>query len=214
MTIQRNKSSNRFCGPAALAAITGIHVDDAAYTLRKVSGKRFIKGIGTRHMLAAIERLGHRAQPMKLGLTYGYPTLTQALAGVLKGRPSDARYLVLITGHYVTIQGRRLVDNKHPEGIALTACPYRRKRVKGVWQIEAAAPVKPVREMSRARFVEALAKLNLEVADSQYVDAPAGFRFQGGTHTLAITGTYEEALVRVASELPLLACPQDCDCQG
>jgi hypothetical protein len=140
MTIQRNKTSNRFCGPAALAALAGIHVDEAARMLRLVSGKTAIFGVGHRHKLAALERLGYRVEHVlanslddrRAGRT---PTLTQALAGALRGRQSTQRYLVLITGHYVTIQGRKLVDNKHPEGIALSTCPYRRRRVRGIWAV-------------------------------------------------------------------------------
>ena len=136
MTILRSKSSNHYCGPAALAALAGIHVDEAARMLREASGKRAVKGIAVRHVLRALTWQGLRASTLH-SLGGPRPTLTQALRGVLKTRKPREKYLVMITGHFIAIQGRRLVDNKHPEGIALTACPYRRRRVKGVWRIEA-----------------------------------------------------------------------------
>jgi hypothetical protein len=65
--------------------------------------------------------------------------------------------------------------------------------------------------MNLSRFTDALAKFNLET-DSENVDAPVGFRFQGGTHSMTITGTYQEALARLGDELPLLPCPAGCEC--
>jgi hypothetical protein len=46
-----------------------------------------------------------------------------------------------------------------------------------------------------------------------YVDAPEGHQFQSGLHSLAITGTYEEMLVRLVDEMPVVACPEDCECR-
>lgn len=217
MTILRHKTSNKFCGPAALSALTGRHVDETARLLRLVSGKRAIKGIQARYMLEALKRLGYKAESL-VAVTRAWhkPTLTQLLAGELKGRKAGARYLVIITGHYITIEGRRLVDNKHPAGVALTACPYRRRRVRAVWLItgtgKPAEPV-PAAPMTRARFEAALDALGLST-DGRYIDAPVGFRFASSLHSLAVIDEhYEDALGRLVGELPLADCPGDCFCR-
>lgn len=213
--ILRNHTSNHFCGPAAIAALTGVHVDDAARVLRNVSGKRAIMGIDARHMLAALKKLGHEPHTLLPVTTGKRPTLTQALAGVLRDRKPDEAFLVTITDHYVVIKGRRLWDNKHPEGIWLGECPYRRKRVRAIWAVSAGAqPVTlPPKPMSLSQFTLALDGLGL-TTDGEYVDAPEHRRFrQNDTHVLAITGTYEEMLAQVHQELPLEACPEDCECR-
>lgn len=131
MKILRNKNSNHYCGPAAIALLTGVHVDEAARALRVASGKRAVKGAVNRHMMEALSLLGHFAIPVPVA---SKPTLTQALAGPLRGRQAET-YLVTLTGHYVVIQGRTLYDNKHPEGVRLTECPYRRKRVRSLFSV-------------------------------------------------------------------------------
>lgn len=134
MTLLRSAHSNRFCGPAAVALLTGRHVDDAAYALRTVMGRRAVKGTSNPFMVAALDLLGHLALPVPTG---GRPTLTQALSGALRGRKADQAYLVLLTHHYVVIRGRRLYDNKHPQGVWLSECPYRRKRVRALFAVMA-----------------------------------------------------------------------------
>lgn len=139
MTLLRNKSSNTYCGPAALALLTDQHVDAVTYTLRCLRNGRSVRGVYSEQMLEALRLLGHRAvftptMSAEHNLYGTYPTLTQALRA-LKGRGADDRFLVLITGHYIVLKGRKVFDNKHPEGIWLKECPYRRRRVRGVWKV-------------------------------------------------------------------------------
>jgi hypothetical protein len=76
----------------------------------------------------------------------------------------------------------------------------------------AALPPKP-KVMSLSKFSDALAKLGLET-DGEYMDAPLHFQFRDGLHSVAISGTYEEALESLTTyELPLSPCPPDCDCR-
>jgi hypothetical protein len=228
MTINRNKNSNRFCGPNALAALTGRHVDDTAHALRIVTKRKAIKGVFNRHMVAALELLGYRATlvPVQRPLTavmvhrtkaartaQAFPTLTQVLRGALKGRGA-APYLVNTTGHYVVIRGRMLFDNKHPEGIRLTECPYRRKRVKAIYAVEAGVPATPLpKPVTGTQFARAVERLGC-TTDGGCVDAPGHHRFdRNGTHCLSITGTYEEMLAQLVEER-IVACPGDCECRA
>jgi len=53
---------NRYCGPGALAILTGKTTDETAAVLRAVSGKRAIRGINRKHMMAACGLLGLTAE--------------------------------------------------------------------------------------------------------------------------------------------------------
>jgi hypothetical protein len=222
MKLIRDKHSNHYCGPAAVALLTGVHVDEAARALRAASGERAVKGTVNRHMMTALSLLGHMAIPVPTQSVNGRPpTLTQALKGALRGRQVETRYLVTLTGHYVVIQGRKLYDNKHPQGVRLTECPYRRKRVRALFSVVilsgkpggAALPPKlPPKSMLSAEFKRRLSKLGLST-DWSFVDAPDHRQFQSGLHSLAFTGTFEEMLTQVSGEMPLVPCPEDCDCR-
>jgi hypothetical protein len=231
MQLLRNKTSNRYCGPNALALLTGQHVDDVTRMLRMVSGRPAIKGTHNRHMLAVLERLGFSALPVPLGAgadtrkgkRTSCPTLAKALRTVLKDRQASQRFLVVVGHHYVCIQGRKVWDYRdYPEGEFLGSCKLRRCRVTGIWAVSLKGdqpvppPAKPASTaMQRARFIPAIEKLGLEV-DADVVDAPRGFVFSGtGNHCRAITGTYAEALEDIQSILPLVPCTDpDCDmCQ-
>lgn len=217
MTLNRNKNSNRYCGPAAIALLTGVHVDEAARALRIVSRKRAIKGATNRQMMDAMYMLGYMAVPVPTGATGKHrPTLTQVLAGSLRNRQPETAYLMVVTGHYVVIRGRKLYDNRHPDGIWLGECPYRRKRVRGLWVVEKhcapTLPPKPPKTLTLGQFITEIEKLGLSTT-GDFVDTPDGFHFPCDLHSLAVTGTYEEMLVQVRDELPLEACPQDCDCR-
>jgi len=49
---------NEYCGPAALAALTGLSTGAAAALLRQVSGARAIRGTPVRSMIGALRREG------------------------------------------------------------------------------------------------------------------------------------------------------------
>lgn len=134
MQINRYPNSNRFCGPAALAALTGAHVDDAAQALRIATGKRAIKGVRNVEMLKAFALLGHRAVPIPTDKIH-LLTLAGVLRTTLASRGSYQRFLINVTGHYVAVQGRKLWDNKNPEGVFLGAYNHRRVRVKAIWEV-------------------------------------------------------------------------------
>ena len=238
MTINRSKTSNKFCGPAAIASLTGVHVDEAAYALRVATGRRAIKGVRSNGMVDALKLLGYSAtqvkleqvtvkQPVPHARAYGItiwkwrkpgkrctaPTLVSVLRTIADRKPED-KYLVIITGHYVTIQGRKLYDTKHPEGIFLGQCPYRRRRVRGLWLVakegEVTLPPKP---MTLSQFTQEIEDLGYTLYGDDIVDAPAFMRFfHNDTHCLAVTGTYEEMLEQLRRE-KLVECPQDCECR-
>lgn len=49
---------NRYCGPAAIAALTGISTGQAAAMIRDVSNRPWVKGTSTNQMLDVLSSLG------------------------------------------------------------------------------------------------------------------------------------------------------------
>lgn len=226
MKLNRNKSSNKFCGPTALALLTGRHVDDTAHALRIASGKRAVKGATNTQMLKALDLMGYKASPIVLGTTIirttskpKSPTFAQVLRTQLRGADKNTRFLVSLTGHFVCVQGRKLFDNRHPDGIYLGQCPYRRCRAKAIWAVERigteASPwTPPAAPMSYAMFQRKVSNLDPRLSvERDIVDAPTGYIFSGsGIHCRSIVMPYEDALVDLNAILPLVPClDPECD---
>lgn len=136
------KGSNSYCGPAALAYITRTDPDTAAYRFRKASGKRAIRGVTNRLMLTVLADLGVRftyAVPISLS-RYNPRLFNRVGTGTLKqwwlSTETEGLYLINITGHYIVLDGWRVFDNMHRNGISVHTCPYLRRRVKAAWRIE------------------------------------------------------------------------------
>ena len=138
MTLLRSKHSNRYCGPAALALIAGIHVDDSARILRETTGKRAIKSCSVHGLTAGLMRCGYLTFPIARGpmIPRGMrPTLTGFLRDIGGLRETETA-LVLITGHYVVLRGGMLYDNRNAGGIEIAGSRYSRCRVIQGWRVE------------------------------------------------------------------------------
>ncbi len=126
---------NRYCGPSALSALTGLSTGDTAALLRKVSGKRSIKGTHTRHMKVALEWLGYRT-----GCDFDYEHLPArgrpTLLRWAKGRPDkSATYLLSVGHHWAVVQGRRYVCGIIGSIVPIKESPKKRAKVKAAWRI-------------------------------------------------------------------------------
>lgn len=126
---------NRYCGPSALSAITGLSTGDTAAPLRKVSGKRKIVGTATCHMKTALEQLGYHT-----GCAFDYEHLPA------KGRPTllqwakqrddlSETYLLSVGHHWAVVQGRRYVCGMVNRIVPIKQAPKKRARVKAAWRI-------------------------------------------------------------------------------
>lgn len=126
MKLHSIKGKNSYCGPAAIAALTGVTTDDAARELRAVSGRRAIKWCYTSELVAALERLGYRATETRVG---DNPTLARWLR---ERENRGVATIVLVTGHFVAVKGNKFADNRNPDPIFISKAPGRRRRVKYV----------------------------------------------------------------------------------
>lgn len=122
--------ANRYCGPAALAILSGQSTTATAALLRQLTGKRAIMGVPSGTMMRAMHALGFRCTPV------GTPRRTlRALAEDLE-LPTGV-YLVIVTGHYVVLDTRtmQVSDNHTVYPVDLRIYSRRRKFVKSVWRI-------------------------------------------------------------------------------
>ncbi len=79
------RGHNRYCGPAALAAITGLSTGEAAKLLREISGKAYIKGTAVSTMLAALNQCGFPVTHKATGSAKMAPTMKRWLEDCYDG---------------------------------------------------------------------------------------------------------------------------------
>ena len=119
---------NRYCGPSAISAVTGMTTGEAARLLRHVSGSKAIKGSSVMDVTSALEmcniKCTYQTFGLKLGRSKG-PTLAAWLRHTVKERTAKRVFLIVAGWHYQVVQGRRIVC-----GILKEPTSVRDKRVK------------------------------------------------------------------------------------
>jgi len=128
-------SGGLFCGPAAISAITGCLVSEAKTILREVSGRRAIRGVSNSNMRKALWRLGYRMASVEPRTTKDKPTLASWLEARQERGLCERLCLVNTTGHYITVQGDRAVDNWMKLPTPVDEFNHRRARVRKAWEI-------------------------------------------------------------------------------
>lgn len=139
-----------WCGPAVLASLTGFPTSHVMSVLRHVTGRQVVQGVRRKELEAAASFLGIRLVPVPaLRLNYGKTMAfwTRKNRDLLSKSP----VVLLVTGHYVAVQGRTFIDNSTKAPVRLKSAPRRRCRVKWAWTVEAQPgpsllpPVEPAR---------------------------------------------------------------------
>ncbi|MHB1743774.1 MAG: hypothetical protein ACYCRE_03265 [Acidobacteriaceae bacterium] len=116
----------------ALAYVLKTGPDSAAALLRKVSGKRSIRGVSNGHLTEAICAAGVRT---RLAFPIGnvpHPQLRRWLS--IREDPA-ALYIVNITHHYIVVHGNHVFDSRFHLGKPLEKCPYLLRRVVNAWRV-------------------------------------------------------------------------------
>lgn len=122
----------RWCGPSAIAAITGMSYDDALQATKDTTGRRIVKWMRNWEMFATLQQLGYSL--IKIEATVDGRTATLARFGK-KRQPEwmNETILLNVTRHYVVMRGRKIVDNRTEEPVFLRQYPKRRVRVRHAW---------------------------------------------------------------------------------
>lgn len=123
---------NRFCGPGALAILTGKGTDEAAAAIRAVTGKRNVFGVMPNDLWKAGQRLG-------LTLLEVAIVDCQGSLRAWAARQQPGRYLVTVTNHYVvarvTQDGIEVGDNQSVYPVPLAKFRRAGKRVQRAWKV-------------------------------------------------------------------------------
>ena len=121
---------NHWCGPAALAAMTGINTGEAAALFRRLTGKRNCTRLHTQFMVRALAHLGYEVHRRDYDRS-NWPTVNQWLKNYT-GQP-----VILVAGnHYWALNGEHYVDsfNRLPTPISQIRKPRARiETVLIVW---------------------------------------------------------------------------------
>ena len=119
------QGKNRYCGPFAIAALTGGTTDDASRLVRSFTGRRAIKYMYTDELKEALIRRGKKLKHISFPKGCR-PTLSQWIA---KHAKPDTSYVVLVTGHYVVVSNNRFACSQNPTLVKLDDAPGKRRRV-------------------------------------------------------------------------------------
>lgn len=126
---------NRYCGPAAVSAITGCTTDQAALLMREKHGRKAIRGAFDSEVFYALAHLGY-------GIGRGHLVMPNPKGTTLAAWLKDSRakrgqgvYLVCAGHHYLVVQGRRYVCSKARGIVPQADAPHRRARIRAVWEI-------------------------------------------------------------------------------
>jgi hypothetical protein len=135
-----------FCGPAAIAAATGIDVvkvEDAVLAHRRERGKprieRKMRGARVKTMWSSeiepvLRRLGFTAAHYPI-----VPRTFKQLSDVMQTGKLRGPVITLVTGHYVALSRWTYVDSNRREPTPHAKYGRQRQKVKHLWTINPAA---------------------------------------------------------------------------
>jgi len=143
--IPPTRAKHTWCGPYAVAAATGVAVEVVEEKINERRLKPPTASIGkasANELHAVLSELGYKKASMIVGsgLKDRSPSGTSlpTLAAWLKRRRGDEMkmtYIVLITGHFVAVRGRKITCSQTREVRFLKSAPGRRMRVRCVINI-------------------------------------------------------------------------------
>ena len=138
--------TNRYCGPSAISAVTGMTSGEAARLLRSVTGRTAIKGASSASVCSAlarcgvcVERVEHRARVFTADFWRfeAYPTLAAWLKAT-HGTRGGKVLLVSAGHHWQVVSGNRFVCGQTRDVVALDHPKvHRHAEVKAVYWLDA-----------------------------------------------------------------------------
>ncbi len=146
---------NTYCGPAAVASITGVTTDEAAALFREITERAQCRWVFDHETRAVLAALGFRMVKVDAYKKADAPTLCRWLD---KRERHDAVYLVSVTKHYVTVCGNQFADSSRRQICDREHIPHPRAKTRQAWLIEKVKPegdlVERVTKRSAVRATE------------------------------------------------------------
>ena len=125
---------NRFCGPAAFSAITGLTAEDGAAAIREITGKRSVMGVAVSELRKALVAHGWETIPAGR-FAHGERPTTAAWIRKRRGEDMRRMFLVVQSTHFIVVKGRKAVDNFVREPVSILKITGRRARVVAVYHL-------------------------------------------------------------------------------
>ncbi len=134
-SIKHNNASKMWCGPAAIAAVTGVDTKTITQIIRSVGNKSRVKGVSNDDLLRALKVLGYETTLVdKAAFRWERETLCRWKK---KNKAKlKTPVIVNVTGHYVVLHGDMFVDNHTKTPVRFSKAPHRRKLVKYAWSVK------------------------------------------------------------------------------
>lgn len=124
-TILTSPNSNPFCVPAALAALTGLHVDECVVLLKEDIGEQPITGVFYPLILKHLGKLGY-------------------LFREVRHVDREGTFLLVYRVHVGVVENSVYIDNQYPRGIAYQY--HSSRRIQKAFQIFAPPPTATTKE--------------------------------------------------------------------
>lgn len=136
-------NANRFCGPSAVSAITGMPSGDAARLIRYVSGKRSVMGTGDSEVRRALAMCGVTTRPIHTPWWVNdrkphklAPTLAGWFKETVAMRSAGRVFLIVAGHHWQVVSGRRYVCGLVEQIISITDKRVKRRaKVQRVYEV-------------------------------------------------------------------------------
>jgi len=133
----------RYCGPAAISALTGRTAECAAAWINHRRGKpghHVVVGSGGREIKDTLESLGYMPFQEYPSPHFGYrpasdkhPTFSCWLD---EREHKSGLYLVMLSDHCIAVEGNKLCDSQCPDGIHVEKSGFLRRRVEAAYLID------------------------------------------------------------------------------
>lgn len=134
-SLQPAIGKNRYCGPGALAIVTGLPTDEASRLIRTVNGKRRIFGVSPYDLRRAfmLAKVTLSDVPVAKGVSASWFVKDRIAHGW------NGVYVLNVTGHYLVVEIRGdeawACDNRTVYPVPFAKYSLRRKRIKQVWKV-------------------------------------------------------------------------------
>lgn len=133
------KGINKYCGPAVLAAMTGLSTDECAAAIQSVTGQKSdIKAIQMYHLITTFNRLRFDMKEIKTFSSTLYGTLSELSV------ENDTKYIIAVPHHVVAIEVIKgyvyFIDNHTKVPIDARGSARLTQRVEQVYKITAKEP--------------------------------------------------------------------------
>lgn len=134
--VKATRTRKVYCGPYAMAALTGLTVD---YIEEQINHRRKKNPDASVKWTNGwdLEFAGTQAK-LSMGEIEPLYEENKTFARWLRERKPDevnAKYLVLVTNHWVAVEGRKMIDTYTKTPTFIRRAPHRRKRVRVIIRI-------------------------------------------------------------------------------